>query len=184
MRYEKCTNLDRLAQKVLFSTLTRALLDICQIAKKFNRDKLAISVEDKLFEYYSQLTIKEIVDTAIFGYEIILFDPPKWITSEKEKLKIMEEYHAIPTGGHIGEYRLYLKIREKFKWNNMKQDIISYVQKCKICKDSKVNKHTKEKSIITSTPAKPFTIISIDTVGPLSKTINNNRYAITIQCDL
>ena len=37
-----------------------ALLDICQIAKKFNRDNLAISVEDKLFEHYSQLTIKEI----------------------------------------------------------------------------------------------------------------------------
>ena len=96
----------------------------------------------------------------------------------------MEEYHAIPAGGHIGQYRLYLKIREKFKWNNMKQDVISYVQKCEICKVSKVNKHTQEKSIITSTPAKPFTIISIDTVGLLPKTINNNRYAITIQCDL
>ena len=124
------------------------------------------------------------LDTAIFGYEIILFDPPKWITSEKEKLKIMEKYHAIPTGGHIGQYRLYLKIREKFKWDNMKQDIKRYVQKCEICKVSKVNMHTKEKCIITLTPAKPFTIISIDTVGPLPKTINNNRHAITIQCDL
>lgn len=38
--------------------------------------------------------------------------------------------------------------------------------------------------VITTTPSKAFEVISIDTVGPLPRTPNNNRYCITIQCDL
>lgn len=161
-----------------------ALLETCQIARKFNRDKLAISFEEDLFKYFKYETIKEIADKAIFGFEIIVFNQPKWIENEQEINNIIKEYHENCTGGHIGQYRLYLKLREKFKWKNMKEYIKNYVKACKICKMNKVTKHTKENMIITSTPSKPFAVISIDTVGPLPKTVNNNKFAITIQCDL
>jgi IS30 family transposase len=49
---------------------------------------------------------------------------------------------------------------------------------------NKVGKHTKEPNMVTTTTPQPFDVISIDTVGPLPKTRNDNRYCITIQCDL
>lgn len=66
----------------------------------------------------------------------------------------------------------------------MKKSISQFVKACELRKINKVNKHTKESTIVTSTPMKPFDVISIDTVGPLPKSIKNNRYCITIQCDL
>lgn len=42
----------------------------------------------------------------------------------------------------------------------------------------------REKISVTFTPTKPFEVVSIDTVGPLPKSNHNNRYALTLQCDL
>lgn len=38
--------------------------------------------------------------------------------------------------------------------------------------------------VITPTPQQPFDIVSIDTIGPFTKSENNNAYAVTIQCEL
>lgn len=66
----------------------------------------------------------------------------------------------------------------------MKEDIRRFINNCEACKMHKISRHNKEKEIITSTPVKPFQVISIDTVGPLARTNNNNRCDVTIQCDL
>ena len=66
----------------------------------------------------------------------------------------------------------------------MKDDFKKYVRNCKACLVNKTTRHTKEETVVTTRPTKSFDIISIDTVGPLTKTNKNNRYAITIQCDL
>lgn len=80
--------------------------------------------------------------------------------------------------------RMYLQIRDLYRWKAMKRYITLFVQACELCKRNKIVQHTKEPQIITTTPSKPFEIITIDTVGPLPKTNNGNRYAITIQCEL
>lgn len=66
----------------------------------------------------------------------------------------------------------------------MKYTIAKFIKACEFCKRNKINRKTKENSIITTTPAKAFDVISIDTVGPLPRTNKNNRYCITLQCDL
>lgn len=164
--------------------LEQALLKLCDFAKNLNRNKIAISGEDEIFNYYSMQTLKEIADKAISGIEIISYIPPKWLQEKKEIATVLENYHMSPSGGHVGQNRLYLKIREKYKWHNMKNDIKQFVRGCEKCKLNKILRHTKEKAIVTSTPLKPFEVIAIDTVGPLPKTANNNRYALTIQCEL
>ena len=66
----------------------------------------------------------------------------------------------------------------------MKKSIAQFIKACELCKLNKTTKHTREKMTITTTSKKPFEVVSIDTVGPLPKTNKNNRYAITIQCEL
>lgn len=43
---------------------------------------------------------------------------------------------------------------------------------------------TKENFVHTITPNKAFQIISMDTIGPFTKSNKGNRYALTIQCEL
>lgn len=66
----------------------------------------------------------------------------------------------------------------------MKDSISKYVKNCTSCK---LNKHaikTKENFEKSTTPTKPFELISIDTVGPLTRSNKGIRYALTVQCDL
>ena len=74
--------------------------------------------------------------------------------TEKDRLRIIADYHMTPSGGHIGQYRLYQKIREKYKWKNMKDDIKKYVRNCKACIVNKTTRHTKEDTVVTTTPTK------------------------------
>ena len=66
----------------------------------------------------------------------------------------------------------------------MKNDISNFVGNCEKCKINKVRRHTKEATVVTTTPSKPFEVLSADTVGPFTGTNNGNRYIFTIQCNL
>ena len=66
----------------------------------------------------------------------------------------------------------------------MKKTITHYVEQCLSCK---INKHAiplRTPAIVTTTPNKPFDVVSLDTIGPFPITESGNRYAITLQCDL
>lgn len=145
---------------------------------------VAISLEDELFKSISVETMKEIANRAISKYQLILFQPPKFLQNENEINDVLINNHMTPTGGHIGQYRLYLKLRENFTWKNMKNDIRNFVKTCEKCKLNKIHRHTKEPTVITTTPTKPFELLSIDTAGPFGMTNNGNRYILTIQCNL
>lgn len=165
-------------------TLEFALLNIEKILKHYKRTMAAISMEDELFKLISSETFKEIANRAISNYQIILYKPPKFVKNVDEIREILLNNHMTPTGGHIGQHRLYLKLREHFKWKNMKNDITNFVRSCEKCKLNKIYRHTKERTIITTTPTKPFEILAIDTAGPFGLTNKGNRYILSIQCNL
>lgn len=111
--------------------------------------------------------------------------PPKTISEESEKTQIMRKYHNDPMyGGHCGKNRMYSKIRAHYYWKNMAKDIARHTKTCHECQTNKIKTHTKEPMTITQTPAKPFDLVILDTIGPLPKTINGNIYAITLICDM
>lgn len=66
----------------------------------------------------------------------------------------------------------------------MKGTIAKYIEKCGKCNQNKHRTTTNEIFMKTTTPNKCFDIISIDTIGPLTKSRHGNRYALTIQCNL
>lgn len=165
-------------------TLEFALLEIAKILQVFGRDKIALSEEDIFFKYISLQALKEIANHAISNYQIIIFKPPRLINKQEEIHEILTRHHTTPTGGHVGQHRLYLKLREIYKWKNMKFDIKNFIQACEKCKINKIHRHTKEAQVVTTTPSKPFEVLSADTVGPFARTNNGNRYILTIQCNL
>ena len=77
-----------------------------------------------------------------------------------------------------------MKLRRNYYWKNLKTSISTYVKNCTTCKINKHTIKTKENFEQSTTPTKPFELISIDTVGPLTRSNKGNRYALTIQCDL
>lgn len=66
----------------------------------------------------------------------------------------------------------------------MNESVHNFIKHCHKCQMNKHTKPTIEDMQITTTPDRAFDQVSVDTVGPFSKTKNNNRYAVTMQCDL
>lgn len=158
--------------------------DIEIAAENKSMHKIGLDVNTTFMKLLDVDILKKLASKILKKLNIVLFERPKIIIDSHMISEILEKNHNTPTGGHIGQNKLYKKLRKEYEWKQMKRTIAEFVRKCNACKMNKNQQKTCEKFVKTTTPLKPFEIISIDTVGPFVKTINNNRYAVTIQCDL
>lgn len=152
-----------------------------------NRDshKLKIYENNLLFSIFSkQMFINTGLD-ILKNTCIAIIKQPKYVQDKQEREHIIQLNHDHPIfGGHVGRKRLQAKIRQNYIWPHMSRDIANHVNTCHKCQSSKIKTHTKLPMCITNTPEKPFDQLSIDTIGPLPCTANNNKYAVTIICNL
>ncbi|KAL0128587.1 hypothetical protein PUN28_003742 [Cardiocondyla obscurior] len=106
--------------------------------------------------------------------------PPRDLRSS-----IIGEMHCSPTGGHRGVNKTYNRIKHKYYWENLKQEVQLYIQQCLQCQLKKlVRVKTKQPMLITDTPGTSFDKIAMDIVGPLPKTDRGNEYILTMQDQL
>lgn len=64
------------------------------------------------------------------------------------------------------------------------KDIEKFVKMCKTCQQIKSTKYTKMPMVISQASEKPFDKLFMDIVGPLTTTLDGNKYILTIQDDL
>lgn len=100
------------------------------------------------------------------------------------KRVILNDYHHLPTGGHMGIARMIKNIQRKYTWPGLHNDVIKYLAQCLECKKSKIQRHTKAPMEITSSAEEAFDKVYLDLVGPLPSDDNGNKYILTIQCEL
>lgn len=99
-----------------------------------------------------------------------------------ERKEIISEAHASAMGGHKGVTKTYNRIRQRYYWEDMKNNISEYIQHCLPCHLKKlVRVKTRQPMIITDTPDSAFDKISMDIVGPLPRTEKGNEYILTMQ---
>lgn len=131
-------------------------------------------------------------DVNMLLKEIRPLEPPRFlvikdvqrITNQDDKTLILNDFHILPTSGHAGINRMTNNIKKYYFWNGLNNDVKNYVRKCKHCQISKINKHVKEPMVITTTANSSFEMISLDLIGPLEIDNFNNKYALTLQCNL
>ena len=82
----------------------------------------------------------------------------------KEMTKIiLFEAHEILT--HPGQLKMYMFIRRRYFWKNLRRDINQYVKNCKAC--NKANcREPKYANFTTSIPKYPMAHIAMDLMGP------------------
>jgi len=107
------------------------------------------------------------------------------VPTEEEKGKILQEFHQLPTGGHLGMNRTFVGIKLYTSWPGMKQKIENYVRHCETCQMNKITQRkTKLPLQITNTPEIVWQNCSLNIVGPLTQTLEDNKYLLTFQDEL
>ena len=101
----------------------------------------------------------------------------------EDRDKIFEIEHSSPINGHKGISKSYNRLKNKYFWPNMKEDIRKRVQFCLKCQLKKLlRRKTKLPMVITDHPCDIFSKVSLDIFGPLPETKNGNKYILTLQC--
>lgn len=95
-------------------------------------------------------------------------------------LKIMSTFHDTPMAGHNGVTRCTELIKTRFFWVGMHAQIRQYCQQCISCNKRKTSPHLR-KAPLQRFPevTAPMQVCSMDIVGPLPVTSQNNKYILT-----
>jgi len=89
---------------------------------------------------------------------------------------LMKIMHDHPTGGHMGIESTYNKIKERYYWNQMFEDIREYIKTCNICQ--RFGKPERNEPLHSIKVIQPYERIGIDIVGPLPETKKKNKYMV------
>lgn len=105
----------------------------------------------------------------------------KQVVPKDKRRQIIGEAHDPPLAGHLGIYKTYSRIMQKYYWPKLQSDVVNYIKKCEKCITHKPDKG-KPKDIMTSHPkgTRPWETISVDIMGPLPRSLKGNCYILVI----
>ena len=109
--------------------------------------------------------------------------PVPFVPKGRIRSDVIKIYHDTPANGaHFGRNRTTQKIRQRYFWPNMIQDIRDYVKSCIPCLQ---NNHLRQKPPGALKPIEPpegvWQLLTIDFHGPISPTTKNgNKYIISL----
>jgi hypothetical protein len=97
--------------------------------------------------------------------------------TKEEKQTIFQEMHDKPVGGHLGMNRTYDRMKLFTTWPGMKQELQKYIRQCETCQKNKITQNKTEVQMkITTTPEVVWEKCALDIVGPLSQTLDINKF--------
>ena len=83
------------------------------------------------------------------------------------------------TGGHLGKFKTVEKIRERFYWPGLQEDVKLFIKRCEQCQKRANPPKTHRHSLVEWTPSYPFHYFGIDFMGPLPLS-NGNQHLLLI----
>ncbi|RWS21384.1 hypothetical protein B4U80_02731, partial [Leptotrombidium deliense] len=103
------------------------------------------------------------------------------VIPQKDRLNILKDYHSSSLSAHVGVIKTYLKIRRKYYWPRMKENIRKFVECCDVCQRTK-DDHQKPIGLMGKheISANLFAKIAIDYVGPLTTSDDGNTQILVI----
>lgn len=154
-------------------------------ATEHNVKLFHLSIDSDVFKMCTIEKFKEIGQNMLTKCKVVITNAVKRVTSNEEKEALLAKFHNDQLmGGHCGRNRLYAKLRSQYFWKGISKDVANIVKTCEKCQLNKTNIHTREEMHITQTPQRAFDVLIVDTLGPLSKSVYGNVYAVTLICDL
>ena len=91
---------------------------------------------------------------------------------------IFDQLHV--KSGHLGVYKTFQKVRERFFWPGYERDIREEVEKCEACQRRNNPVPQPRAPLGTINSNYPFQKISWDVMGPLPTTLKGSKYILVI----
>lgn len=101
----------------------------------------------------------------------------------EKRQDIISQNHSEPTSGHLGIFKTYKRLSLNYFWPRMHHDVSNFVSNCDICQSYKYPNHTTLGTMGRPKEcSRPFQMISVDLIGPLPITRNQNTFLLVAAC--
>ena len=99
---------------------------------------------------------------------------------------LFSHYHAGPSGGHMGEYKTLYRMRSRFFWPKMREDIKAWVKGCAHCQSYNTWRNRRSELYFSWPVTSPFWIMHVDLWSPghITQTNGKKGYLLNAMCDL
>lgn len=105
----------------------------------------------------------------------------KLVVPKEQRREIIKSAHDPPTSGHMGVYKTYSRLTEKYYWPKMRQDVATYIKRCHTCAAYKSDPQgVRDQMASHPKPARPWEMISTDLMGPLPRSTKGNSYILVV----
>lgn len=105
----------------------------------------------------------------------------KLVVPKKERIATLRSAHDSPLAGHMGVYKTYARLAEKYYWPKMRSDVASFVRRCSLCMAHKPDHRTpKDMMVSHAKPSRPWEMVSTDLMGPLPRSLKGMTYILVV----
>ena len=94
--------------------------------------------------------------------------------------EVLTEMHNSPTAGHLGVNKLLHKVKQRYYWVGMSEDVRSWVRKCNTCAQTKNPPKKPLAPLQQYAVGAPLERVAMDILGPLPKSNRGNVYVLVI----
>jgi transposase InsO family protein len=103
-------------------------------------------------------------------------EEPRVVVPVALRQEIFRVFHDIPISAHLGRNKTLNKIKERFYWRGMDEDVATFVRGCLVCRLKKgaVPRHQGKLKLFSAT--RPFEMVCFDLLGPFPRTVDGNVY--------
>lgn len=163
--------------------LDAALRSLQYICNEYGIPQLYMFKNKENEKFYTRLS-KKLHKLRDYNIKLSVISTAKRINCKETRQLILNDFHILHTGGHAGINRMYANIKKYYFWENLRDDIAKFVGKCNECQRYKHSRPNKQPLTITTTASSAFHKIYLDLVGPLNTDNEENKYILTLQCEL
>ena len=95
--------------------------------------------------------------------------------------RLLYDYHDVPSAGHLGPKKTYLRLKDKYYWKGMSTTVQLYVTSCNECQRTK-SKTTKPQGLLQplKPPEQKWSSITMDFITPLPKTKSGHSAILVV----
>lgn len=108
-------------------------------------------------------------------------DSWKLVVPKKDRLNVIVSAHEAPTSGHVGVFKTFHRIVEKYYWPCMRADVAKFVRRCTVCAAHKPSQEKATDRMVSHVKAnRPWEMVSTDIIGPLPKSKSGNSFILVV----
>ncbi|XP_076748173.1 uncharacterized protein LOC143421991 [Maylandia zebra] len=106
---------------------------------------------------------------------------PQILLLHAYRYSVMQQMHDGPVGGHFGAERTLARLKNRYYWYNMKDDVTLWCRTCTSCAERARPLKTPQAAMGTVRVGAPMERIAVDLMGPLNETERHKRFILVVQ---